>query len=77
MNILATIFFLLVGALAVRWQHYLQLIPVVLLFIAVLFFIASRNRETWEARDNAVVYAFIAGVLVVFAVLAEFVLLWV
>jgi hypothetical protein len=76
MNTLLTIFFLLVGALAVHWDHFLQLIPLALLYVASLFFVASKNRETWQARDNAIVYAFIACVLFVFAVFAEFIVLW-
>jgi hypothetical protein len=68
--------YLLLAALAWRWSHLLQLVPLTLLFAACWCALAHDN-STWQGREAQIVDAFFAVVLVALAMLCEIVVLFI
>jgi hypothetical protein len=71
----AIVVYALLAALAWRWDHLLQLIPLTLVLVAWMMAFWN-DRDSWQARDEQVIDAFYAVIVFAMAAGAELAVLF-
>jgi hypothetical protein len=74
-RILIVIVYLFFTALALRWHHWPQLIPLTL-FLSAFLIVAGINRDSWQKREASEILAVYAAAVFVVACLAELVVVF-